>query len=71
LQIFLFFADLLLLFVCSRRQKYLHSTELYPKNDGGGPIVSKKEKEKENKTKNQEKKPLVAYCTMVGVASSS
>jgi hypothetical protein len=69
LQIFLFFADLLLLFVCSRRQKYLHSTELYPKNDGGGPIVSKKEKEK--KIKNQEKKPLVAYCTMVGVASSS
>lgn len=50
LQIFLFFADPLL-FVCSRTQKYLHSTELYPKNDGGGPIVSKKEKEKENKKK--------------------
>jgi hypothetical protein len=34
--------------------------QLYPK------------KKKKRKTKNQEKKPLVAYCTMVvGVASSS
>jgi hypothetical protein len=29
---------------------------LYPKNDGGGPIVSKKEKEKEKKEKRIKKK---------------
>jgi hypothetical protein len=57
--------------VCLFSKTKIPSLHRIKKNDGGGPIVSKKEKEKENKTKNQEKKPLVAYCTMVGVASSS
>jgi len=34
-------------------------------------LYPKKKKKKKTKKKESRKKPLVAYCTMVGVASSS
>lgn len=61
LQIFLFFADTLLLFVCSRSQKYLHSTEL-KKTMEVVQLYPKKKKKKKTKKKESRKK---AACSLL------